>query len=191
MHKKIDINHSLLVRCKKGDTNAQFELYQLHSRYMYNVAYNLLQHTAEAEDAMQEAFLKAFQKIETFKGEVSFSAWLRRIVVNNCLDLLRQRKDSLSFESQENYLSLVEEDIFEDADEVLPKIQAALAQLASGYRTVLTLYLLEGYDHSEIAEFLNISKENSRSQYARGKKKLVEILKEHKTSLYEKIGING
>lgn len=177
MHERIDIQHSLIKRCKDGDTAAQFELYRLHARYMYNVAYNLLQHTAEAEDVMQEAFLKAFRKMETFNGEVSFSAWLRKIVVNKCLDTLRQRKEWVEFSTQEYHLS---EDMdfvqFEDSDDILPKVQKALTQLAEGYRTVLSLYLLEGYDHSEIAELLQISEVTSRSQYSRAKKKLAEVL---------------
>ncbi len=178
MHKRIDSKHPLLLRCKQGDTAAQFELYKLHSRYMYNVAYNLLGHTAEAEDAMQEGFLKAFQKIETFKGEVSFAAWLRSIVVNKCLDVLRQRKDQLIFETQEHCIAVAEEqNFFEENTKLLPQIKLAMAQLSDGYRTVLSLYLLEGYDHSEIAQFLNISEETSRSQYFRAKKKLAHILK--------------
>ncbi len=134
MREKVDINQSLVAGCRRGDAKAQFELYRLHSRYMYNVAYNLLRHTAEAEDAMQEAFLRAFQKIETFKGEVSFATWLRRIVVNKCLDILRQRKELVAFENEEYKLSLAEEDDFGEISEVvLPKIQQALSQLATGY----------------------------------------------------------
>lgn len=177
MHKRIDIQHPLLQRCKRGDTAAQFELYQLHARYMYNVAYNLLQHTAEAEDVMQEAFLKAFGKLETFKGEVSFASWLRKIVVNKCLDTLRQRKEWVEFSTQEYHLSQDADFAqFEATEDILPKVQKALTQLAEGYRTVLSLYLLEGYDHSEIAHFLDISEVASRSQYSRAKKKLAQVL---------------
>lgn len=177
MHEKIDIHHQLLQRCKRGDRAAQFEIYQLHAGYMYNVAYNLLRHTAEAEDVMQEAFLSAFRKLETFKGEVSFSAWLRRIVVNKSLDILRQRKEWVAFTTQELYLSEeVDFSSFDETAEILPKIYKALEQLAEGYRTVFSLYLLEGYDHSEIAQFLKISEVASRSQYARAKKKLAQIL---------------
>lgn len=145
---------------------------------MYNTAYRILNNTAEAEDIIQESFLKAFQKIDSFLGDVSFGAWLKKIVVNASLDEIRKKKFDL--ESIENIDVL---DIYNEDDEVkdfsyeIIKVRNAIMLLPEGYRIVLSLYLLEGYDHDEIAEIVGISASTSRSQLARAKKKLIGLLK--------------
>jgi len=170
--------HQKLVNaCKKGDRKAQFELYRLYSAAMYNTTLRIVRDPDDAEDVMQEAFLKAFLKIGTYRGEVSFGAWLKRIVVNKSLDFLRLRKEKISLDE----ISGVEE-IPEDGPEYIQvafsadEIRKAIFELPEGYRIVLSLILLEGYDHEEVSEILQISNATSRTQYHRAKKKLVLLL---------------
>jgi RNA polymerase sigma-70 factor (ECF subfamily) len=144
---------------------------------MYNVAFRIVNSTDEAEDVLQEAFLDAFQKIHDFRQTSTFGAWLKQIVINRALNQLRNRKvqlitidDTLDFAQEE---SSDEEGINFD----IQRIQIAIKQLPDGFRTVICLYLLEGYDHEEIAEILGIAESTSRTQYIRAKKRLLEILR--------------
>lgn len=185
-----NIHQDLIDACKRGDTKAQFEIYRLYYKALYNSCLRILNDTQEAEDVMQEAFLSAFDKIATYKGEVSFGSWLKRIVVNRALDYLKKNKiESLPIDDKIHQLT-DEESQSEDAtiDGNVETIKKAMNQLPSGYRIVLNLYLIEAYDHEEIAEILNIAASTSRSQYNRAKKKLIQILSqtEH-TSLNRRI----
>ena len=129
---------------------------------------------------MQESFLKAFEKINFYKGEVSFGAWLKRIVINHSLDELRRRKlETNSIE--DSVYEIKEEEKINDDEEITVKVEEVkdeIQKLPDGYRIVLSLYLIEGYDHDEISEILDINSSTSRSQYARAKKKLIECLKD-------------
>lgn len=177
-----DININLINACRKGDSKAQFEIYRLYYKTMYNTALRILADTTEAEDVMQEGFLNAFQKIETYRGEVSFGAWLKKIIVNRSLDIIKARKAVISIETTN--IDLPDESdsgYIEKADDVnIDMIKAAIYSLPEGYRIVLSLYLLEGYDHDEISEILNITNATSRTQFHRAKKKLAEHLNELK-----------
>jgi RNA polymerase sigma-70 factor (ECF subfamily) len=146
---------------------------------MYNTCLRIVNDSLEAEDIMQESFLKAFDKINFYKGEVSFGAWLKRIVINHSLDELRKRKLETSSIEDSVYEIKDEEKKGEDeeVDVKVEEIKKAIQLLPDGYRIVLSLYLIEGYDHDEISEILNISSSTSRSQFARAKKKLIECLK--------------
>jgi RNA polymerase sigma factor (sigma-70 family) len=172
----------IIERCKKGDSKAQTELYSRYYRGMYNVSLRILNHTAEAEDAMQEAFIAAFKQMDTFKGEVNFGGWLKKIVVNRSIDQLRKRKN---FTNDLSVLShQIDEPTGQYEDEVTPElIKKAIKGLADNYRIVLSLFLLEGYDHDEIAEILKISNGSSRIIYHRAKEKLKLLLMEHKKEL--------
>ena len=173
-----NIHQDLIDACRHGNAKAQFEIYRLYYKAMYNSCFRIVNNTQEAEDVMQEAFLSAFDKINSYKGEVSFGAWLKRIVVNRALDFLKKNKiDSLPLDEKINQLREQEEtqeniEIEKNVDE----IKKGIKQLPSGYRIVLSLYLIEAYDHEEIGEILNISASTSRSQYNRAKKKLIQIL---------------
>jgi RNA polymerase sigma-70 factor (ECF subfamily) len=127
---------------------------------------------------MQEAFLKAFMKLNTYRGEVSFGAWLKRIVINKSLDFLRLRRERISLEEVGEVEELQDDPParVETAYEA-ESIRKAIYSLPEGYRIVLSLILLEGYDHEEVSEILNISNATSRTQYHRAKKKLAELLK--------------
>ena len=176
-----NIHQDLIERCKKQDQTAQFEIYKLYYKSMYNTSLRIVNIPAEAEDIMQEAFLTAFTKIETYRGEVSFGAWLKKIVVNKSIDFKRSQK--LIFEEIDEKFKEEEDgkdEFFDKTDNLnlqIIRIKQAISQLADGYRIVLSLYLIEGYDHEEIGQILNISKSSSRSQLTRAKKKLIELLK--------------
>lgn len=149
---------------------------------MYNVCLRMINNETEAEDIMQEAFLKAFRKIDTYKGEVSFGAWLKKIVINCSLDFLKKKR--IDFEKiTESAVILADES--NDSDKVdVEKIKKAIRSLPDGYRIILSLYLFEGYDHKEISQILGISNTASRTQYSRAKNKLRKLLKEEKDLLY-------
>jgi RNA polymerase sigma factor (sigma-70 family) len=171
--------HAELVEaCKRGDQKAQFELYRLYSAAMYNTTLRIVGDPDDAEDVMQEAFLKAFLKLRSYKGEVSFGAWLKRIVVNKSLDFLRLKRDRISLEDAGELAEVPEEEseIIETAY-TADVIRKAIYALPEGYRIVLSLILLEGFDHDEVSEILKISNATSRTQYHRAKKKLMELLR--------------
>ena len=168
----------LIEACKKGNRKAQFELYRLYSAAMYNTTLRIVRDPDDAEDVMQEAFLKAFLKIESYRGEVSFGAWLKRIVVNKSLDFLRLKKEQVSLEDVGEAEELEEEDpVLVELAYSPDDIRRAIQALPEGYRIVLSLILLEGYDHEEVSGILRISNATSRTQYHRAKKRLVEELK--------------
>ncbi len=130
----------------------------------------------EAEDVMQEAFLSAFKKIGTYKGEVSFGAWLKKIVVNRSLDYLKKRK--VKFETVTEMATQITDYQIEIQEVDIQALNRAIQKLPNGYRVVLSLFLIEGYDHEEISQILNISNSASRTQLLRAKNKLKMILKD-------------
>jgi RNA polymerase sigma-70 factor (ECF subfamily) len=146
---------------------------------MFIVASRFLKNSAEAEDAMQEAFIKAFAKLHQYSGEVTFGAWLKRIVINKCLDSLKAKK--LKYVSlNEKLLEKVEDDAQDwqiDDGIGIGEVKTEIQELPEKYKYPLMLYLIEGYDHEEISEILKISQVASRTLVHRGKKKLQEKLK--------------
>lgn len=141
---------------------------------MYNSSMRIIGNKEDAEDVMQEAFLSAFKKLDTYKGEVSFGAWLKKIVINRSLDHLKKKK--VFFEEINEKVIDEQSPVMEIREINMPKIKKAIGQLPEGYRVVLSLYLLEGYDHDEISEILGISNSSSRSQLLRAKLKLKDYL---------------
>jgi len=179
--KDFDIHRDLIERCRRGDERAQFEIYRLYYKAMYNTSLRMLNSATEAEDVMQEAFLSAFVKISAYRGEMTFGAWLKRIVVNKTIDHIRQNKGV--FEDLDNRSEPVDNDyLFQTDNEeeqlrLVQHIKEGVSMLPEGFRIVLTLSLFEGYDHEEIAQILGITESTSRSQLARAKQKLIEWLK--------------
>jgi RNA polymerase sigma-70 factor (ECF subfamily) len=172
-----NIHQDIIDRCRHGEQKAQFQLYKLYYKAMYNTCYRIVLDEMEAEDIMQEAFLKAFDKLDTYSGKVSFGAWLKRIVINHSLDQIKKKKiDFKELDNNGHEPKEEEEENEDDIKEQIEEIKEAINQLPDGYRIVLSLYLLEGYDHDEIGEILNISGSTSRSQYTRAKNKLKEQL---------------
>lgn len=136
----------------------------------------------EAEDVMQEAFLSAFEKIDTYKGEVSFGAWLKKIVINRSLDHLKKKR--VKFEEVTEKTERIPDYQMEIKEVDVNQIKKAIQQLPDGYRVVLSLYLIEGYDHEEISQILEISNSASRTQLLRAKNKLREQLKDKEIFSY-------
>lgn len=162
----------------QGSRAAQFELYKLYAKAMYNVALRILNYEEEAEDVLQESFLDAFTRIVDFRQETTFGLWLKQIVINKSINYLRKRK--MEFVSTDEISEVPDDVSFDDYDNQLKaeEVRKAITQLPDGYRVVLSLYLLEGYDHEEIAHILKISENTSRTQYMRAKKKLRSILEQ-------------
>ena len=155
------------------------QLYRQYCDGMYIVAYRYLNDQAAAEDALQESFLKAFSKIDQFKGDVTFGAWLKKIVVNRCLDIIKARK--LQMQSIEDKVLHIADDESEwEVEDRISKeeIYEAIMKLPEKFRVVVQLFLLEGYDHQEISEILDITESASRTNLHRGKTILRENLKE-------------
>lgn len=177
-----NIHQDVIERCRKGDTKAQFELYKLYYKPMYNVSLGMVGNAVEAEDVMQEAFLNAFTKIDTYEGVVSFGAWLKRIVINRSLDYLKKRK--VKFEELNEKIPDEEPSGINLSEIQMEQLKKAIQKLPDGYRVVLSLYLLEGYDHEEISQILGISNVSSRSQYMRAKIKLRQLLQKEEMFEY-------
>lgn len=173
-----NIHQELIDGCRLLKPESQLEIYKIYYKSMYNTAFRMLKHSAEAEDIMQESFLKAFTKIDTYQNEVSFGAWLKRIVVNACLDKMRQHKLELSVTEKLPDIEDHSESMDCDETVTVESIKSCMALLPDGARIIANLYLLEGYDHDEIAEILNISNSASRTQLHRAKMKLCELIKE-------------
>jgi len=145
---------------------------------MLNVSFRIVGNIAEAEDVLQEAFLDAFNKVKDFRQDTTFGLWLKQIVVNRSINMLRKRKLELVELDGEEFENIADDD-FEDDEHTqyqAAQVKEAIKQLPDGYRIVLSLYLLEGYDHEEISQILNISENTSRTQFLRAKRKLLEIL---------------
>jgi RNA polymerase sigma-70 factor (ECF subfamily) len=174
----IDKHYNLVVECKQGSKKACYELYRLYSKAMLNVAFRIVGDIAEAEDVLQEAFLDAFNRLKDFRQETTFGLWLKQIVVHRSVNLLRKRKVEW-VELQDEQIENIPDDVTEDDEEIQYKVlqvKQAMKRLPEGYRVVLSLYLLEGYDHEEIGQILSITENTSRTQFLRAKRKLSEIL---------------
>lgn len=164
------------MACKQGDRQSQFRLYNLYAKAMYNTALRIVQDEAEAADVLQEAFVDAFTRLDSFRQESTFGLWMKQIVVNKSISALRKRRLVLqSLDDGEEIADEPDED--DNLEWRVEAVKAAINQLPDGYRLVLSLYLLEGYDHEEIAHILRISEATSRSQFLRGKRKLLANLK--------------
>jgi len=169
----VDKHYNLVVECKQGSKKACYELYKLYSKAMLNVAFRIVGNIAEAEDVLQEAFLDAFNKVKDFRQDTTFGLWLKQIVVNRSINMLRKRKLELIEMDGELIENIADEDVQYQA----ARVKEAIKELPEGYRLVISLYLLEGYDHEEIGQILNISENTSRTQFLRAKRKLIDILK--------------
>ncbi|APY07650.1 RNA polymerase subunit sigma-70 [Winogradskyella sp. J14-2] len=174
MHQQIN---KLIRACKKGNQVAQMRLYDQYCDAMFTVASRYLNNDEDAKDAMQEGFLKAFTNLDKYKPEYTFGAWLKRIVINQCLDVLRQRKIEFS-EVIVSELQITNEDNWDFDSNISKKdILNAIEQLNEKHKIVIKLYLIDGYDHGEISEILDIPVKTSRTHLRRGKLKLQELLK--------------
>lgn len=169
--------NSLIKACKKGNQIAQMQVYDQYAQAMFTIACRYLKDEEEAKDVMQEGFLKAFMNIENYRPEATFGAWLKRIIINQSLDVLKKRKLEFSATEVET-LEIIEDDNWEfDSSITKQDIIKAIEQLNRKHKIVVQLYLIEGYDHQEISEILNIPIKTSRTHLSRGKAKLRDLLK--------------
>jgi RNA polymerase sigma factor (sigma-70 family) len=176
-----NIHQSLIERCRENDRKAQYELYKLFYKPMFNTSLRILNDIAEAEDVMQESFLDAFRKLSDYSGEGSFGGWLRKIVINNSINALRKRQELWPFDERVMDRADVTDDSQEYLDFKVGEIKQALSRLPDDHRVMLSLFLFEGFDHEEIAMILNISNNASRTRFFRAKQALLSILeKDHR-----------
>jgi RNA polymerase sigma-70 factor (ECF subfamily) len=173
------LHDDLVEQCKRGDSRAFTAIYQKYAKAMYNTSLRIVNHTGDAEDVIQEAFTDAFRSLDDFSYKSTFGAWLKRIVINKSINQLRKRKMDLIDIEKTNVGNVVEDEEPNEEELALKveDIKKAVGLLPNGYRTVLTLYLFEGYDQEEIAEILGVSHATVRTQYMRAKKKLLQYIK--------------
>lgn len=176
MDQAVNIHKELIKRCQSGDRIAYKQIYQLYSKAMFNVCFRITGNDFEAEDALQEGFISAFRNINSFRGDSTFGAWLKRIVVNKAINELKKRKTERLNEEDQSDIPEEEDTVEYKESLTVERVRDSINALPDGYRSVLSLYLIEGYDHQEIAEILEITESTSKSQLNRAKKKLREML---------------
>jgi len=169
----------IVEKCKQNDRIAQMKLYNQYCDGMFVVAKRFVKDSFEAEDIVQESFIKAFAKLHQYKAEVTFGAWLKRIVINKSIDFLKSKKQHM-LELDEVHLKVIdsnyEDEWLVDDAITLDEVKGAINELPDKYKYVVMLFLIEGYDHQEISEILKITEVASRTQLSRGKAKLKERL---------------
>lgn len=181
-------DQQLVQGCIDGDYRAQKELYTLYAPKMMGICLRYASNEAEAEDILQDSFIKVFRKIDTFTAKGPLGAWIRRIVVNTAAQSYRDNKklrlatdlDTVEFflESDDNVIESL------SAQELVGKIQ----QLPTGYRVVFNLYAVEGFTHPEISEKLGISAGTSKSQYSRARAMLRKMIEEEQEKYSGQVG---
>ena len=178
----------LIARAQRGDEEAFSALFEAHKRRVYSLCLRMLGNPTEAEDLTQEAFLQLFRKIATFRGESAFSTWLHRLSVNVVLMHLRKKGlNQISLDETENSQGEpIKRDYGDDDRRLVGSIDRiglnrAIAELPPGYRTVFILHDVEGYEHNEIAEIMNCSIGNSKSQLHKARLKLREWFQKHQS----------
>jgi RNA polymerase sigma factor (sigma-70 family) len=181
--KTLDYKKELVEGLILKDRKSQYTFYNTYARAMYNVCYRMLRNEMDAEDVMQQSFVDAFKNIDSFNFKSTPGAWLKRIMINNCINHLKKKK--LHLVNIEDAYQLKDEPDMDHVEYNIDIIRTAIMDLPDGYRMVLSMYLLEGYDHSEIGSVLGISESTSKSQYSRARKKLKEIILERKQEIYE------
>jgi RNA polymerase sigma-70 factor (ECF subfamily) len=171
-----NIHYELIERCRAGEREAFYKIYKLYAKAMYNVAFRITGNEDDAEDVLQESFISAFKNLHSFRADASFGSWLKKIVVNKAINILQKRKLDPLPESEDWDVAEEETPIEYGNGLTVEGVKRAIDQLPDGYRSVLSLYLLEGYDHQEIAEIMGITESTSKSQLNRAKGKLRDLL---------------
>lgn len=172
----VPLHREIILQAQSGDSSAHFKLYKLYHKAMYNVALRITGQEMDAEDALQEAFVSAFQHMDQYREDASFGAWLKRIVINKSLTLVKRRSKWEFTDETAEAAVIYEWDNIPATEMQVERIRRAVQLLPDGFRAVLSLYLFEGYDHAEIAEILDITVSTSKSQFNRAKKKLREMI---------------
>ena len=167
---------AILSGCLQNDAGAQRELYTRYSPKMLSVCYRFAHNREDAEDMLQEGFIKVYSQVHTFQNKGAFEGWIRRIMVHTCINHLKKNK---KFNES---VDIIHANAVQIREESVPSIVQAkqivecIRLLPLGYRTVLNLYAIEGYSHKEISGMLDVEESTSRSQYTRAKQMLEDIL---------------
>ncbi len=171
----------LIPKLIKQDRVAQKELFEKYSRKMLGVCRSYVSDIHFAEDCMLKGFVRVFNKIDTYKSQGSFEGWIRRVMVNECLDFIKSKKSMI-------YLDVIEEPDFLEEEYDLTGIDAQelLDQLPETYKVVFNLFVIEGYSHKEITDLLSITESASKTQLLRAKNKLKDLILDQKKKVYEK-----
>jgi len=174
------LDEQLISDCLAGKPSAQKALYERFSRKMMGVCLRYSNSHEEAQDVLQDAFVKVFEKLGTYSGNGSFEGWVRRIFVNTSLD--HYRKSKMERQTQDiddvGYALASGEDIVSDI--TAKDLLEILKKIPPGYRMVFNLYVIEGYSHKEIAEELNITENTSKSQFSRARTYLLNVLEKQR-----------
>jgi RNA polymerase sigma factor (sigma-70 family) len=173
------IHRQLVEDCKSGNRKAQYELYNSYAKGMYNTCFRMINNAEEAKDMLQESFVDAFRRLESFRFESTFGAWLKKIVINKCINALEKRKVVwVDEEIPDDLFSATETESVDEKELHLSveRVKKAMNQLPEGARVIFSLYLLEGYDHTEISEILHISESTSKTQFMRARQMVKELL---------------
>lgn len=178
-----NIHEKYIEGLKRNDHHSQLMVYKLYYKSMFNTSFRILNNLQDAEDAMQEAFLNAFQRIYQYNHESTFGAWLKKIVINKSLDHLKKRDNIGTYEieniAEDQLYKVGSESLIDwDIDEVIitKYLKESLDLIPERQKIVFSLSVIEGYEHSEIAEMLNISINNVSSLLSRGKEKLKKLI---------------
>ena len=170
-----EIHKDLINRCRNGDIKAQYNIYKLYSKGLYNIAMRFVKNKMDADEVVQDTFITAFRKIGEYEGKGAFGQWLKRIAINNSISVLRNRKVIFNYIDEINLASEDSEEVDENLDPEI--VHNAIKELPDKARTILNLYALEGYKHREISEILGITESTSKTQYKRAKQILLSKLK--------------
>ena len=177
MNLLMDVEKDIVEGCIQGKSSAQRKLFDAYSRLLLGVCNRYAANTEEAEDIMQEGFVKIFLNIKEFKGEGSLVAWMRRIMINTAITHYhKMRKHRYHDDLDEVRESKFEDQDWSEAEFTREELYNVIHRMPEGYRMVFNLYAVEGYKHREIAEILNIDENTSKSQYSRARRWLQERL---------------
>ena len=167
----------LVNACLRGDRKAQHALYSNYAKAMYNICLRMVRNQADADDVLQSAFIHVFNHLGSFRGDATLGAWIKRITVNTCINFVKKKRPEV-LDWDDSLQNIPAERETDDAESRMnvQRIKEAMHQLPDGYRIVFSLYLLEGYDHKEIAQILNITEATSKSQFSRAKSRVRELI---------------
>lgn len=177
---QLNKEEKLIKKCASGDRKAQLSLYKKYAQGMFNVSFSIVRNSALAEDIVQEAFISVFKNLNSFKGEVTLGAWIKRIVVNKSITALKKEK-KVDF-TIENYSEPIQEVSWNQNEVSLRVLKKCMQQLNDNYHAIISLYYLEGYDHEEISKILQISYDNSRTILSRAKAKLKKLIENERSA---------
>ena len=177
----------VIRKCKENDYSAQVELYDAYKNMLYNSCFRILKNREDAEDIVHDAFIKGFKKINQVSDDVNIGAWLRRIAINTALDKIRKEKNTFLIEESKEIDAQIEAIDFDEAEELsIDFIKVCIHKLKDKYSVILVLYLIENYNHREIATQLNLKESTVRNQYARGKSQLLQMLQNNKENEFKR-----